>query len=248
MTAVREHRAAPSAAAVATISDLPAGTLALVARSVAEQHQAILVLQSLFARRGGIASIHFLSATHPSKEVKELEECRSFAVLNFSAITVQVGFGGSAATSGGGMPVAPQSYIQLPLETNLAELSAAAADLAAIPSAMVYFIRFRHLVNIAGGPLGGVRLTASAQTAASPGPVKVGNAWELVLAANAERGGLEIQNIGAEAITLGLGDEVANIVLEPKASWNGTLSGRLWTGAVHAISAKAGNELAVTEV
>ncbi len=255
---ITEKHVKPQAGLMDT-EQLPEGTLVLLARATAEQHAAIMELRSLFAKRGGILTDHFLTAAKPARVIKELEDCRSFAVLNFSpVVTVQVGFGGSAAVAGGGMPVPPQSFIQLPVETNLAELAASVAELETVQQAMVFFIRFRHLVHLEAGPLNslagagaGARETVAAVTGKSPRSVAVGAAAAAVIAANAERKGLEIQNTGPEPVSLGLGAAAVigdDVVLAPGASWNGTISGVLWRGAINAIAAKAGNSVAVVEV
>ena len=252
MSLIREHQARPAAT-----SDLPQGTLALIARATAEQHQAILELQRMFQRRGGILSRHFLSQAVPKEDVFMLDECKSFTVVNFSAITVQVAFGGTSSSAGGAMPVQEYSWIQIPTDVNTATLAAEASALAGVGQAMVFFIRYENLMPFGGGTLSGstgggsgARETAAAVTSESPRSVKVKVTSTSVIAANATRKGLSVENTGTVPISLGLGAAAVagdDIVLEPAGSWDGTISGTLFTGAVNAI---AGSEttLAVVEV
>jgi hypothetical protein len=226
--------------------------LALMARATAEQHRAVLQLQSLFAHRGGIVSQHQVTGEHPEHVIKELEECRSFAVINLSPITLQVGWGGRLATGGGATPVAPFSFLQLPVECNNCEVSAEPAALSAAP-AVFLFVRYRHLVHLAAGNLGtGGREGLLAQTGTSPAaPVAVKAASVQVIAANQARRGLEIINTGATAVSLGLGRAAVvktGVYLEPGGSWSGTISGLLWQGEVTGICAAGETTLAVVEV
>jgi hypothetical protein len=232
--------------------------LELLARSTAEQHRTMIELKSLFAKHGGRVSTHWLTQARPERNVHELEETRSFAVLNFSPVTIQVGWGGRSATAGNAMPVLANSYIQLPLETNSVILGAAPSEIEeAGGQAMVMFIRYQHLMGLAGGPLtgagggaAGTAETANTVTGASPGTVAVGNVSGLVIAANTTRKGLNIQNTGASTVSLGLGHPAVlgrDLVLAPEASWDGRVSGALWRGAVNAIATAAGT-LAVVEV
>lgn len=255
---IREHHARPEVTdAHGVPAALPESGLQLMARATAQQHQAILELRELFARRGGQIEEFFLTAEKPERTIKDISsDCRGFAVVNFSTITIQVGFGGRSALAGSGFPVPAQSYIQVPTETNLVILAATLAELEGVSQAMVAFIKYRHLVNLAAGPLNSsaasqAREAASAVTGKSPRSVEVGVVSAAVIAANSERKGLEIQNTGIEAISLGLGAAAVigdDIVLEPKASWNGTISGVLWRGYVDAIAPGPGNHLAVVEV
>lgn len=236
------------------------GALELMAQAVAEHHRAVIELQSLFARYGAKTSTHVLTAAKPEVNVRELEDTRSFAVINFSEVTVQVGWGGRSASPGMGTPLLAESFLQLPLETNAVILGASTSELEAAggQGAMVMFIRYRHLMGLAAGPLqgsaggggGGAAETASAVTAGSPGIIEAGVASTAVLPANPSRKGLTIQNTGATAVSLGLGHAAVighDLVLEPGASWDGLISGRLWRGAVNAIAA-APTSLAVAEV
>lgn len=267
---VRERPVAPAVREDAHTGNLPQGTLALMAQATAEQHRAVLELQSLFARRGGIVSQHQLTIEHPEVVVKELtfpsldvsladgvraeDSARSFAVINFSPITIQVGWGGRAATAGGASPVPGQSYLQMPTDCNNAEVSAASVDLEGLggAGALFLFIRYRHLVNLDAGPLSnaqGGREGVFAVTASSPRSVAVTGASSQVIAANANRKGLEIINTSETAVSLGLGAAAVagdDIYLQPGGSWSGTISGVLWRGAVTAIG--EGGKLAVVEV
>ena len=255
---IREHHARP-AVELADTEHLPEGTLALLTRATAEQHMAILELRELFASRGGILTDHFLTAQKPSREIKELEDCKSFAVLNFSpSVTVQVGFGGAAATAGGGMPVPPQSFVQLPVETNLAEIAAAVNELEGVQQAMVFFIRFRHLVHLEAGPLNSIAGGAGGGKEATSILLEYRNpeitpANSAVANLNAARKGIEIQNIGEHPVWLGLDGEAPEvgkgIMLQPGASWNGTISGVLWRGVVRATAKEGANSfLSIVEV
>lgn len=252
-----KERHAPAAVTNAHGQDLPDSTLALMARATAAQHEAILELQALFARKGGDLSTHFLTAENPKEEIASLP-CLSFAVLNFSAVTIEFGFGGRSATPGNAIPVPPSSFLQLPIETNIAVIGATLAELSEVEQAMVAFVRFRHLVNLEAGPLSGgggggstpASETANVVTAKSPRSVAVGLASGAVIAANPERKGLSIENTGANAVSLGLANPAIvgdDVVLEPAGSWDGTISGVLWRGAVNAIAAAA-SSLAVVEV
>lgn len=237
-------------------ADLSDQTLAMMARAVAEQHSAVLELQSLFARRGGILSTHFLKQSMPGEkglvgeDIFQLEECRSFAVLNFSQVTVFLGFGGKPAREGGGIPIPPGSYLQLPVDTNIARIAAELPALEGVEQALVCFVRFKHLVSLIAGPLANSPPTASKVTATSPRKVATANASAEVIGPNPRRNGLSIVNGGESNVSLGLGAEAVSgddIVLIPGGSWDGRISGVLWRGAVNAVSAKA-SSLAVVEI
>lgn len=73
----------------------------------------------------------------------------------------------------------------------------------------------------------------------------VGTAAQSILNANANRKGLSVQNIGtAGNLTLGLGttspQSGTGIVLLPGNSWDGRVSGQMWTGSVTIIGSAAG--------
>lgn len=78
-----------------------------------------------------------------------------------------------------------------------------------------------------------------------PGGGTIGTTAEGLLAANANRKGLSIQNLGvAGNLTLGLGltspQAGTGITLQPGQSWDGRISGQLWRGSVSAVGSAAG--------
>jgi hypothetical protein len=239
--------------------DLPQSTLSLMLEMAARQHQMVLELQTMFMHKGGELSPIFLTEEAPKEEIFQLDDAKSIAVLNFSAVTVYLGMGGASASPGNGFPIPASSFLQLPVVASPPiEVAGVQAELAGVPQAMIAFIRFRHLVHLAAGPLaatgssGGASaiVSASAVTSESPRSVVVGAASAPVIAANTERKGLSIENTGKEAVSLGLGAAAVlgdDIVVEPAGSWDGTISGVLWRGAVNAIAAAA-STLAVVEV
>ncbi|MDE2107003.1 MAG: hypothetical protein KGL39_57885 [Patescibacteria group bacterium] len=89
-------------------------------------------------------------------------------------------------------------------------------------------------------------------SAAGNTTVAIGAASVTVLAANAGRVGLKVVNNGATNITLSLGVSPAvagsGIYIPAGGSWDGTVSGRLWTGAIYGIGSGAGGTLAVVEL
>lgn len=242
------HEHAHQAATPATSMDIPQDALALIAQSTAEQHRAILALQDLFASRGAIISQHQLTLEHPEVTIKELEECRSFAVINLSNIVLQVGWGGRLASGGGATPVTSLSFLQIPTDCNNCEISG--TGLTATP-AVFLFVRYRHIAHLAGGSLDGGREVVGAVTPESPRKVALGaGVSTAVLPANLERRGILITNTSAAKISLGLGQaavEGDDIVLEPGGSWGGTISGVLWQGAINGFSA-AGGSVTVVEI
>jgi hypothetical protein len=69
----------------------------------------------------------------------------------------------------------------------------------------------------------------------------------VVIDANPHRRGLNIQNLSASGgpnLTIGLGvtspQSGAGWVLQPGASWDGRVSGALWTGSVSVVASAAG--------
>lgn len=219
-------------------------------------HRAVVELQGLFARKGGELSPHFLTGANHFEEIflNSDRGVKSFAVLNFSAVTIYLGLGGASATAGNGFPIAATSFLQLPVETNEVKIACPAAELEGVGQAMVAFVRYRHLVNLAGGPLSSGAVSAAAGvaavTAGSPRSVVVGVATAVVIPANPTRKGLSIENTGEGNVSLGLGNPAIvgdDVVLQPGGSWDGTISGRLWQGAVNSIAA-APSSLAVVEV
>jgi hypothetical protein len=235
--------------------DLPQGSLALMLEATAHQHRAVMELQALFARKGGELSRHFLTPANVKEEMFQLEDLKSFTIVNFSTVTVYLGMGGASSTAGNAFPIPPLSFMQFPIETNVAKIGAALTDLESVGSAEVAFIRFRHLVNFAAGNLSAASAGASssgvsAVTSKSPRSVAVGVASAAVIAANPERRGLSIENTSETPVSLGLGQPAVvgdDVVLQPAGSWDGTISGVLWRGAVNAI-ATAVSSLAVVEI
>jgi hypothetical protein len=90
----------------------------------------------------------------------------------------------------------------------------------------------------------------SAVTATNPRAVKVKTASTPVLAANANRNGLNLLNDSPNNIYFSLeGTAVLDkdFVLYPAGAWDGIISGALWIGSVTAIAASESN-LLVAEV
>lgn len=251
---VKDRMAAP-AVTDAHGQDLPESSLAMMLEATARQHRAIVELQALFARKGGELSRHFLTPVNVKEEIFQLEDLKSFTIVNFSTVTVYLGMGGASSTPGNAFPIPALSFMQFPIETNVAKIGAALTDLESVGSAEVAFIRFRHLVNFAAGNISGASAGASssgvsAVTAKSPRSAAVGIASEPVIAANPERRGLSIENTGEKPVSLGLGQAAIvgdDVVLQPSGSWDGTISGVLWRGAVNSI-ATAASSLAVVEI
>jgi hypothetical protein len=228
----------------------------LMVEATARQHRAIIELQALFTHKGGELSPILLTAEDPLEEIFQLDDAKSIAVLNFSAVTMYLGLGGASPTPGNGYPIPAFSFLQLPVEVSPpVEVAATESDLEGAGNAMGACIRFRHLVHLAAGPLGTVpssssTASASAVTSESPRSIAVGAASAAVIAANATRKGLSVENTGKESVSLGLGAGAVlgeDVVIEPAGSWDGTISGVLWKGAVNSIAA-VGSSLAVVEV
>jgi hypothetical protein len=83
-------------------------------------------------------------------------------------------------------------------------------------------------------------------TSCTVGPPS-GQPTGVVIDANPHRRGLSIQNLSAAGgpnLTIGLGvtspQSGAGWVLQPGASWDGRVSGALWTGAVSVVASAAG--------
>lgn len=236
--------------------DLPGSSLQLMLEATHAQHQAVIELQALFARKGGELSPHFLTAENHFEEIffNSDDGVKSFAVLNFSQVTAYIGVGGASATQGNGFPVSPLSFIQLPVMTNEAKIAIPTAELEALgagASAMLVFIRYRHLVNLTAGALSTVAGgTAARVSKNSPRTIAVTKASTLVLPANPFRRGLSILNTGEAEASLGLGQAAVvgdDIVLQQFASWDGRISDSLWLGSVETIAAANGS-LAVVEI
>lgn len=101
-------------------------------------------------------------------------------------------------------------------------------------------------------PFGGT-VGTSGPTCTVPPPL--GLSPGIVLAANPHRRGLSIQNLSAAGgpnLTLGLGVQTPQAgtgwVLVPGASWDGRVSGAVWTGSLSVIASAAGCVFAGGEV
>jgi hypothetical protein len=252
---VREHHPKP-AENEAHGQDLPGSSLQLMLEATHAQHRAIVELQGLFARKGGELSPHFLTVEDHFEEIffNSDEGVKSFAVLNFSPVTAYVGVGGATATQGNGYPIPPLSFLQLPIFTNEVKIAIPTKELEGLgagASAMLAFIRYRHLVNLTAGPLSNLTGgTAARVTTNSPRSVAVTKASTLVLPANPYRRGLSIINTGEAAASLGLGQAAVvgdDIVLQPAGSWDGRIADSLWLGSIEVIAAANGS-LAVVEI
>lgn len=100
----------------------------------------------------------------------------------------------------------------------------------------------------------------SSNTSSVPAQQTIGTTSVQVIAANASRKGLSIQNTGTTVLKLGLGQTPTqtayHIALRAGGAaddgsserWDGTISGVVWTGAVNAISPSAGGTVVVTEL
>jgi hypothetical protein len=103
----------------------------------------------------------------------------------------------------------------------------------------------RTLLDVQGTVAGGgtVGITPASCTVAPP----LGTSPGTILARNPHRRGLSVQNLSAAGgpnLTLGLGVQtpIANTgwVLMPGQSWDGRISGEVWTGSVTVVASVAG--------
>ncbi len=124
------------------------------AAQLAFSHQLAQLLHASPARM----SIETISTNKPVLSAYELGEAQSIGVLNWSSVTIQVGFAGRSATAGNGIAVPPASWLVLPLECNMIDVGADQADLALVGEAHVGLIRFEHRQELAAGSLGGISL------------------------------------------------------------------------------------------
>jgi hypothetical protein len=127
-------------------------------------------------------SLETLSVAEPMRTLAELGNARSVGVLNWSTVEIQVGHAGRSATAGNGVPVPARSWLLLPLEVNMLDVGADAADLALAGEARVAVIRFDHGLPLMAGTLGGVPLplgdTLTFAGATDPaGGVAAGTVW-----------------------------------------------------------------------
>lgn len=92
---------------------------------------------------------------------------------------------------------------------------------------------------------------ATLSTASTPATAAVTSTSAEAVAANASREALSIVNIGTADVYLGLGaaalDNKGIVLLANGGSWDGLISGKLWTGQVRAKTASGTSTLAVQE-
>lgn len=94
--------------------------------------------------------------------------------------------------------------------------------------------------------------SATAGSASAPATAAVTSTSAEAVATNSSRTGISIVNVGASDVFLGLGaaaEDNKGICLKANGgSWDGLISGRLWTGQVRAKTASGTSTLAVQEI
>ena len=140
----------------------------------------------------------------------------------------------------------------LPVNSNVIDVAAAASSIAADSQVSITVFLFTKPPRLSAGSLGSSSSGVTTVTSESPGAVTVGAASGLILPANLSRKGLQAVNTSSNAISIGLGHAAVlgnDIYLEPSGgAWDGTISGKLWLGALYAIAGGAGSNLALSEV
>lgn len=143
--------------------------------AISELHnRSLAVLHGLLSGAGSETSLETLTASAPVKQIEQMRAARSIGVVNFSPVTVYLGWGGRSASAGNGVPVAPRSWLVLPQPANILDLGASTSDLANL-SAQALLIRFDQHQPLAGGPLDAGfpladTITNAGVSAATPGP------------------------------------------------------------------------------
>jgi hypothetical protein len=163
-------------------------------------------------------------------------------VLNRTAKTLYMNFGTSGAWKS---PLIISPYSGLTWPARYVDLSFAVESGEATGTRAT--VNVLRLQEPPGAPstfgYGGPSELATSVYAGSISTFTVGLASALVVGENTERRGLELQQqtTGAK-VYLGLGKAAvagSGLMLEPGGSWNGTISGLLWRGAVYAIGSAA---------
>lgn len=95
--------------------------------------------------------------------------------------------------------------------------------------------------------------SGTATTAAAPATAAVTSTSAQAVAANTSRVGINIENVGSVDASFGLGANAAadnsGIVIKANGgTWDGLISGRLWTGAVNAKTPSGSTTLAIQEI
>jgi len=219
-------------------------------------HQHLKVVNALRQVEGVRFEVVDLSSSEPSfllQDVNLKNPVAGLGIINPTQVSVSLGWAGNRASAGLGISIPAGSYLVLPINTNVADVAVSAAALASDAQVTVTVFEFEKPPRLSGGSLGssgGSGLTVV--TSESPGSVSVGVASSLLLPANLSRKGLQAVNASSNAISLGLGHAavLGNDIWLAAAggAWDGTISGKLWLGAIYGIAAGASSDLALVEV